>query len=117
KTIVQHFISADGLADNSCGRMFLDSNKLFLSTGNGVSILQKENDKWKIYKTLTMQDGLLSNNINDVTADKLNIYLATVKGLSVISRSAVSSHVYYSKVNITEIISDASQVINKENYS
>ncbi len=63
-----------------------------------------------------MQSGNLNVNVNDVTADREKIYLATDRGFTTINRIQPQTGVFFSKVIITEIVTDTSLEVNETNY-
>jgi signal transduction histidine kinase/streptogramin lyase len=114
---IQHITVKEGMSDNNCRKIIVDRNELFVATGNGLSILNKKDGKWFLKRILTMQDGLLSNSINDIAVTSDKLFLATDNGLSIMTRTFRSFPSYHTKVVITELLTDTTHAIGKNEYS
>src|SRR5258706_16283793 len=107
KKFFQRLSTANGLSDNNCKRIFITGDTIYVSTDNGLNILTKANDNWRVSQTITTKDGLLSNAINDAVISNGKIYLATEKALSVINQSSTNTSKFSGRVYVTEIVTDS----------
>ncbi len=114
--LIQHITVKDLLSDNNCGRLFLKNSLLYVCTGNGLNIFNKEDGKWVHEKTLTVRDGLLSNVINDIYVTDSSIYIATDKGLSIVPVNDYNLKEFEKNVLVTEIVTDTTYIVNSDNF-
>ncbi|MBO6517735.1 MAG: histidine kinase [Bacteroidia bacterium] len=90
---VTYITSNEGLTGNSCSKVVLDANSLWLATFSGLSWIQF-NDSWDQYSItgITRYSGLSSNNVNDVLVNGDTVWVATNKGLSLVRKSAIKTN-------------------------
>ncbi len=115
--LVQHFSTKEGLSDNSCNRITVSENYIFVATNSGLDILKKEKGRYFISDKITTNRGLLSNTVNDVALNNQLIYVATDKGLSVIKNVESRPRRFKGKINITEIITDTIQDLSSHIFN
>lgn len=78
----------EGLVSNNIRKIFIDSNRIWLATNRGISlltVLSLKPFRYKV-KNINVQDGLLSNEINDIIRSGRKIVVATNSGISYLDR-------------------------------
>ncbi len=79
--VVKSYTTSNHMLSNHCNSLFVDSNKIYVATDNGLNVLHKEKNLMKI-NSYSLANGLVSNRINQVVKmGKNTIILATDKGL------------------------------------
>jgi signal transduction histidine kinase/ligand-binding sensor domain-containing protein len=117
RKIVQCISTLNGLSANSCRKIFVSGNSMFVATDNGLTVLQKDQDKWKVNRILTTKDGLLSNSINDVIESGNKLYVATSGGLSILDEPFFVNKKFIGQTLITEMITDSTHVSDSEHWT
>ncbi len=79
--VIYQLSEQNGLLSNLCKQVFIDKNKHYLATAEGVVIYNWNGKKADIISTYSHLDGLPSNDINDVVVKDSLVYLASSKGL------------------------------------
>ncbi|MFK8007143.1 MAG: histidine kinase [Saprospiraceae bacterium] len=75
---VYSFDKANGMASNTCKKVYAKGNQLMVATNQGVNIIDYKNNKIQLINKL---DGLPTNDINDVNFGEDEIWVGTSKGL------------------------------------
>lgn len=84
--VIRHITTANGLSSNICTCIFTDGAKVFVGTGNGLNVINPE-DQYSINCYYTI-DGLCSDNINCVYVEGRKAWVGTPKGISILDLSA-----------------------------
>lgn len=80
---------AEGLVSNNIRKIFIDTNRIWLATNKGLSILTVISMSPFTYniRNINVQDGLLSNEVNDVIRSGEYMVVASNVGISYLDRS------------------------------
>ncbi len=87
--IVQQYTMAEGLTSNNCRSLYIDQEKLYLGTDDGLSILDLSKDE---IEKIDINDGLPSGEINAVIAREGTVYLGTPKGLVMFEKAKLQKN-------------------------
>jgi hypothetical protein len=82
--ILRWLTTTNGLSGNTCRKIFVHEDDVFLATSEGVTRLRWQGGKVTSVRTYTRAQGLLSNDVNDVFADDRELCVATSSGLTVL---------------------------------
>src|SRR5947207_3323338 len=96
-------IFSSGRRFNHIGLTF-SGNSMFVATDNGLTILKKNKDVWKVERILTTTDGLLSNSVNDVIECEQKLYVATSGGLSILDEPVFVKRKFIGQTLVTEMV-------------
>lgn len=84
--VINHYYNKNGLSSNTCNKIKIYKEKLFVATKKGISILNLNNFQFNyIYEP----DGLASNTVNDFVVDNDTLIAATEKGVSFIDLKSI----------------------------
>ncbi len=103
--ILQHFSVKDGLTDNNCKHIFIDSKQnVWISTSMGITkiVLGKLIHDFRVEKITTF-NGLATNNINSVYQIGKNMYAASSKGVIQFAENLLETEKDNPEVYIPEI--------------
>jgi len=89
KKLTGHLTVNDGLPSNSCRKIKLSGEKIFVCTNNGLCHFIYHRQQVSEMRTYSILDGLASNDVRDVDISGNKIIAATIKGLSIIEPSPV----------------------------
>ncbi|MGV3640463.1 MAG: ligand-binding sensor domain-containing protein [Adhaeribacter sp.] len=97
---------ADGLPDNTCKRLYLKGNVLWVATNKGLGRVQLSDGKtfFSRIQSYTVSDGLISNEVNDVFVDTQQVYIATSKGLDIIPNKPLAQRTLPPMLQFTAIL-------------
>jgi signal transduction histidine kinase len=115
KQVLQHFSSTNGLSSDNCKQIYIDGNRMYIATDNGLNILLKKN-KWIISEIITTKEGLPSNSINSIAVNDKNVFIGTDAGLSVLNKVKANHEAFIAKVKLTELITDSIESVSKDHY-
>jgi hypothetical protein len=87
-TLIQ-LTEEEGLISNNIRKVFIDSNRIWLATNKGLSLLTvlSVNPFSCTIRNINVQDGLLSNEINDVVRSGEYMVVASNLGISYLDRN------------------------------
>lgn len=77
---IGHISIANGLPSNSCNKMLIRQNMLYIATKEGIAILDMNKSR---YEYLFARDGLISDNVNNIALYKDSLIAATDRGISI----------------------------------
>lgn len=85
--VLQNFTVADGLPSNTCKRLYILDNDIYVATQKGAAKLSYKSGDARLVSLYTTSNALPSNDVNDICADRYNVYIATGEGLVSIKHS------------------------------
>lgn len=109
--MLKHLTRDDGLSSNTCRRMFIDGNRIYVCTNKGVSAFTFSNRTVSAFTYYNNYNGLVSNEARDVFADNEHVYVATAAGLSVLKPEVVNRlseppPVYINQMMVNDKVAD-----------
>ena len=90
--IIHHLSEKNGLLSNLCNKIFIDKNRHYLASLEGVVIYDWNGNTTSVKSTYTHLDGLPSNVINDVIVKDSLVYLASNEGLIIFNSNFHSAY-------------------------
>ncbi|MBK7690167.1 MAG: histidine kinase [Bacteroidetes bacterium] len=102
---IEHISYTNGLSDNNCKSIFIDSEKkIWVATSNGINIitLRRSIHNYDIEKIST-NHGLTTNNINGIHQIGHSIFASSSKGIFRFPINYLQSEQQSPKIYITEI--------------
>jgi hypothetical protein len=116
RKIIINITIDDGLPENAIKCMFIENQKLWVGTNNGIAEISFEHlNNISVTKKLNNIEGLISNVTNDIYVNKGLVYVATDEGLSIIS--PMHTEQKGDCILNTPIIKVASKLISADNVS
>ena len=89
--IINNITKANGLSNNNCGKISIHKNRIYVSTPDGVSVLNYSKGKVLSFQYLNTGNYLPSNDVNDVYIDDMDITVATMEGLAIIQHASLDN--------------------------
>src|SRR6476661_4504980 len=80
--IIERFTTKQGLTTNTCKKLMLNGNDLWVVTNGGVNKVSLTTNPVKITR-FQVDKGLTSNEVNDILIYGNSVYLATNEGLTI----------------------------------
>ncbi len=77
---VEHFSTENGLPSNSCNKLLLKNDELYIATKKGIAIFEQKKSR---VKYLFERDGLISDNVNNIAIYNDSLITATDRGISI----------------------------------
>jgi len=89
--IVNEFRSEDGLISNSCKRVTVTGDSVWICTNKGLQLIRFDGKAVQSLRVLNDQEGLPSNEVRDVLVLPGKIVIGTAKGLCVMKSLPVNA--------------------------
>lgn len=91
KDSIHQITVSSGLISNNIRKIFIESNRIWVATNQGISIVTINSETALSYniRNISVQDGLLSNEVNDMISYGHEIVVATNAGISFLNKDVV----------------------------
>lgn len=101
---VEQFLEANGIASNSCEKIFIDNqDNIWITSNSGLTYYDKKSKQFFI---IDRTNGLPADLVKGVYVKDNKVWVGTTKGLSVFDKSDIIASNYKLPIKITKIIFD-----------
>lgn len=105
-----HITARNGLPGNSCRRMHIAGDTVYVATTSGIAIAGYDHAHGIFTRAVTEKDGLLSADCRDVDLYNGHLYAATDKGISILPLNDVFSPGLQPVTYLKKIMADGKPV-------